>query len=210
MTKVKICGLMRTADAEAVNEAEADFAGFVFAGSRRKISHDTAAELRSVLDPAIPAVGVFVDADEREIAELAEAGTIQMVQLHGNEDEAYIRRVKKETGLPVIKALLLGETPDEDSLRTMIAGACAGAADYLLFDTGRGTGMTFRWRTLAGLRDMIEKPYFAAGGLTPDNVGEAAAVLLPYAADVSGGVENADGYKDENMIREFVRRAKSE
>lgn len=227
MTKVKICGLIRAEDAEAVNSAGAEYAGFVFADSRRKVTHEEAAEIRKKFDPGVTAVGVFVDADEDEIAELTEAGTIDMVQLHGSEDDGYIERVKKRTGCPVIKAIKLGpesgvakaflqngaeieEVSDADVLKQKILSANDSPADYIMFDAGKGCGRTFDWKALKAVRSSITKPFFLAGGLKPGNAAEAVRELGPYAADVSGGVEGSDGYKDKTLIREFVRRVESE
>lgn len=227
MTKVKICGLRRAEDAEAVNSAGAEYAGFVFADSRRKVTHEDAAKIRKKFDQGITAVGVFADADEDEIAELAEAGTIDMVQLHGSEDDEYIERVKKRTGCPVIKAIKLGpesgvakafmqngtkieKVSDADVLKHKILSANDSPADYIIFDAGKGCGRTFDWNALKAVRSSITKPFFLAGGLRPDNAKRAVEELDPYAADVSGGVEGSDGYKDKTLIREFVRRVESE
>jgi phosphoribosylanthranilate isomerase len=227
MTKVKICGLRRPEDAEAVNSAGAEYAGFVFAESRRKVTHEEAADIRKKFKKGVTAVGVFVDADEDEIAELAEAGTIDMVQLHGSEDDSYIERVKKRTGCPVIKAIKLGpessgakaflqkgteieKVPDAEVLKHKILSANDSPADYIMFDAGKGCGKTFDWDALKAVRDRITKPFFLAGGLKAENAARAVEELDPYAADVSGGVEGADGYKDKALVEEFVRRVESE
>ena len=105
MTKIKICGLKTIEDIEAVNRWKPDFAGFVFAPGKRQISPDHAAELRSALAPEIQAVGVFVNTLLEEAAALAEAEVIQYIQLHGDEDAAYMEALRKQTDKPLIKAV---------------------------------------------------------------------------------------------------------
>lgn len=191
--KIKICGLRRPEDIAYVNRAKPDYIGFVFAKSTRQVSMEEAAALKARLDPSIPAVGVFVDADIRQVAEAADAGIIDYVQLHGSEDEACIEAVKRATRLPVIKAFGIRDASD------IAAAACSGA-DYVLLDHGHGgTGKTFEWK----LAKRLSRPYFLAGGLDADNVGEALAALHPFAVDVSSGVET-DGVKDEDKIRSVL------
>ena len=105
MTKIKICGLKTIEDIEAVNRWKPDFAGFVFASGKRQITPGQAAELRRALDPKIQAVGVFVNAPLKEAAVLAETGVIQYIQLHGDEDAAYMEALRKQTDKPLIKAV---------------------------------------------------------------------------------------------------------
>ena len=193
MSRVKICGLSRTEDITAVNGALPDYIGFVFAPSRRRVGETAAAALRERLDARIKAVGVFVNQDIETVAGLYMRGTIDIAQLHGDEDEDYIARLKKRCGCPVIKAAGVG-----DSLPPM-----PGNADYPLFDTlserRGGTGKTFDWGVLkdCGL------PFFLAGGLTARNVSDAVAAVAPFCVDVSSGVE-INGVKDAGRIREFV------
>lgn len=218
MTKIKICGLFRPEDIEAVNEARPDYIGFVFANSKRRVSPETAAVLRKMLAPGIKAVGVFVDAPIEIPVSLVRSGILDLVQLHGNEDEEYIRKLKEKLAeisvppdqpegvksFPVIKAIRVERSEDIRSMQ-------GSEADYLLLDNGLGgTGKTFDWR-LAMQADTTEneykKPFFLAGGLQLSNVEDAIKALSPYAVDVSSGVET-DGLKDRSKIMDIVRRVR--
>ncbi len=192
--RIKICGLFREADIDAVNAARPDLAGFVFAPSRRQVTPAQAEALRARLAPGIVPVGVFVDAPLAEITALVRAGVIGQVQLHGSEDEAFIRAVQQSAGCPVIRAISMVHAGD--------AQAQAGsAADFLLLDTGRGgTGRTFDWRLIGRL----ERPFFLAGGLNPDNLAEAIRIVAPYGVDLSSGVETG-GFKDPALILAAVQ-----
>ena len=141
-TLVKLCGLRRAQDAEAANRARPDLAGMILSpGFRRSITPETACSIRRVLDPGIRTVGVFVDADPEEICRAVGRGCIDMIQLHGNEDGAVIRQVQVRTGLPVIKAFRIRERAD-------LEAAAESAADWILLDSGTGTGRTFDWEML--------------------------------------------------------------
>lgn len=195
MTKIKLCGLMHREDILAVNEVRPDFAGFVFyRKSRRYIPEDKAARLRQLLDPEVPAVGVFVNEDPERILHLLKQGIIQMAQLHGQEDEKYILTLKENTDAALIKAVKV-RTPDDILL------AENSSADGILLDNGAGTGETFDW-TLMDRR--ISRPFFLAGGLDAGNVEDAVRRFHPYAVDVSSGIET-DGKKDPEKIKRFVR-----
>ena len=194
MTRVKMCGLRRAEDIEAANRLMPEYIGFVFApASRRFISLEEAAALRQALSPGIRAVGVFVDEDAETVARLLESGVIDIAQLHGNEDEAYIARLKARTGKPVIRAFRVKNAED-------LRAAEASAADMVLLDAGAGDGKTFDWSLLSS----VSRPYFLAGGLTPENTAEAVKRYHPFAVDVSSGIET-DGFKDCNKMRAFMR-----
>ena len=194
MTKIKICGLMSAADAQSVNEVHPDYAGMILSpGFRRSVTQETAAAIRSALEPAIPAVGVFVNAEPAEIAAYLERGIIQLVQLHGNEDDAYLAALREITGAQIIKAFRIRTQAD-------VQTAKQSAADIILLDSGTGTGKVFDWTLLSG----ITRPYLLAGGLNPENAAEAVVTLHPAGVDVSSGVET-DGRKDPEKIRAFVR-----
>ena len=193
MTKIKICGLSRLADIEAVNAARPDYIGFVFAESRRKVTPAEAARLKARLSPAILTVGVFVNAPPETILSLTAAGIIDWIQLHGSESPETIRFLKEKSGRPVLKAFSI-QTPADLEL------AAATPADFPLLDNGKGgTGETFDW----SLFQEQEKPFFLAGGLSPENVKEAVERFHPYAVDVSSGVET-DGYKDYEKMKAFM------
>ena len=199
MTAVKMCGLCRAEDIAAVNELRPEYVGFVFApGSRRRISAETAEKLRRTLAPEIRAVGVFTDARIGEAAALLEAGIIDMAQLHGGEDEAYIAALRARTGRPVIRAFRVRGEAD-------IRAARASSADHILLDAGAGEGRVFDWGLLRGM----DRPYFLAGGLNPENVSRAVRELRPFAVDVSSGIER-DGRKDKEKMRAFIRAVREE
>ena len=195
MVKIKICGLRRLEDIEIVNKYKPDYIGFVFADSKRKVSHELAAEMKSNLREDIISVGVFVDADESEILELYEMGVIEIAQLHGSESEDYINYLKENTNdkLKIIKAIEMSE--DED-----LSGYADSSADYLLFDSGKGSGKTFDWRLI---RTDLKKEFFLAGGINSQNVKKAIEEFNPYAVDLSSSVETGD-YKDEDKIKEIM------
>ena len=193
MTKIKFCGLTRKADIEAANTLKPDFIGFVFAkDSRRYIPPENAAVLKSRLSPEISAVGVFVNERPESIASLLDKGVIDLAQLHGDEDEAYISRLKELTGKPVIKAFRI--TSASEAMR-----ASASSADMILLDSGTGSGRTFNWQLIKEIR----RPYFLAGGLDPVNVSDAVRLLHPWAVDVSSCIET-DGFKDIEKMAAFA------
>lgn len=200
-SRIKICGLSRPCDIDYVNASGPDYIGFVFAKSRRQVTREQAKLLKEKLDPGILAVGVFVNEEPEVIAELAAEGIIDMVQLHGQETEAYaenLRRLllKKERICPLIQAFSIKTAAD-------VERACQSSADYILLDHGAGgSGHSFDW----GMIGQIERPFFLAGGLGPDNIEEAMRVGA-FALDVSSGVET-DGFKDPEKIEICVRRIK--
>ena len=199
MTKVKLCGLSRPCDIEAVNQLKPEYIGFVFASkSKRFVPFDKAHELKAMLDKDIKAVGVFVNETEENVAMLLNKGTIDVAQLHGSEDEGYMEKLRTLTDKPIIKAFKI--TSKED-----IEKADASSADYVLLDSGAGTGMTFNWELIKG----IKRPYFLAGGLDPLNVSEAVTSLKPFAVDVSSGIET-DGLKDKQKMTDFVMTVRKE
>ncbi len=201
MSKIKICGLTSQADIDAANEFLPDYIGFVFAKSRRQISFDCAYALKARLNKRILTAGVFVDAQIDDIVQICKAGVIDIIQLHGSEDTAYISNIKKTAGLPVIKAVRVKS-------REQILLAQNTDCDYLLLDTfskikAGGTGECFDWQVIPPLK----KPYFLAGGITLSNVFKALE-LCPYCLDISSGAET-DGKKDKYKIKAFVRIVRS-
>lgn len=193
MTKIKICGLQSEDDIAYVNELMPDYIGFVFLqGRRRYISPDDAAHLKSLLDPAIQSVGVFVNESVENVASLLQSGTIQMAQLHGQEDENYAKNLKSMCDKPIIKAFIIKSEED-------IKKALAYPSDYLLLDNGLGTGEAFDWSLIRN----IDRPFFLAGGLNSENVREAISLTGPYAVDTSSGVET-DHRKDYDKIKAFI------
>lgn len=193
MTRIKICGLRRPEDIGAVNGLQPDYIGFVFfPGSKRYVMPEEARNLKAGLAPGIQAVGVFVDEEPETVARLLEEGIIDIAQLHGHEDEAYLARLRKLTEKPLIQAFRIRS--EEDALR-----AQASSAEMILLDAGAGDGKTFDWQLLKP----VNRPYFLAGGLNPENAGLAVRELKPYGVDVSSGVET-DGRKDPMKMKDFV------
>ena len=193
MTEIKLCGLSRKEDIEAANSLTPEYIGFVFAKkSKRSVDEIKAAKLKAVLNPEIKAVGVFVNESVEKVAFLLKSGIIDIAQLHGDEDEEYIRKLKKLSPKPVIKAFTVKS--GEDILKAENSGA-----DFVLLDAGKGCGERFDWSIIQG----ITRHYFLAGGLNPQNVITAVKELKPFAVDVSSGIE-ADGLKDKDKMAEFV------
>ena len=203
-TKIKICGLSRPEDIEAANRIRPEFIGFVFwKKSKRYVDPDTASALRLILDPHIKAVGVFVDAPVEEVSDLLNRGIIDIAQLHGNEDEDYIDDLRELTDKPLMQAFQLkGETEEEAKLTLLQAKY--SSADYVLIDSGMGSGKPFNWDLLKG----FDREYFLAGGLEEGNVGEAIAKTNCFAVDVSSNVET-DGKKDSKKMEGFVNAVRS-
>ncbi len=192
MTKIKFCGLTRLCDIRIVNELSPEYIGFIFAPeSRRYIPPCKAAELKAALHPDIMAAGVFVNEAAETVAGFLDSGVIDIAQLHGREDEEYIQRLRKLTDKPLIQAFRIRTESD-------IANAEVSSADYVLLDSGAGTGKAFDWRLIRNFK----RPFFLAGGLDPDNVGEAVRQLHPYGVDVSSGIET-DRVKDKHKMTAF-------
>lgn len=198
MTKIKLCGLTRPCDIETANQLKPDYIGFVFSKkSKRYASPETAAALRAQLDSHIQAVGVFVNEPSENVAALLNCGTIQVAQLHGREDEAYIASLRALTDKPIIKAFRIDNEADVEK-------ANRSSADFVLLDSGNGgTGTVFDWKLLQG----ITRPYFLAGGLNPENAEDAVRTLRPYGVDVSSGIET-EGRKDADKMTAFVAAVK--
>lgn len=195
--RIKICGLMEEKDADAVNESGADYAGLIFAATRRRVSAKQAAAIRRRLNKEIPTVGVFVNHPVKEICRLAEEGVITMIQLHGDEPPEAALYLKEATGLPIIRAVRVAGDHE-------VKEAASYPCDYVLFDTFQagsygGTGKSFDWSLLF----RMETPFFLAGGIGVDNYKEAAETGA-FCLDVSSGVET-NGKKDREKIKEMVR-----
>lgn len=188
-------GLTRPEDIQAVNQAKPDFAGFIveFPKSRRNVTVEQLKALREELDDSILPVGVFVNAPVELPAQLLNEETIALAQLHGQEDENYIRQLKTMTDQILIKAFSIKTEAD-------IKKAVRSEADYILLDQGAGgTGETFDW----SLVPAIKRPWFLAGGLGCENLESAIHLLHPWAVDLSSSVET-DGHKDPDKILEAV------
>jgi phosphoribosylanthranilate isomerase len=196
MTKIKVCGLTREEDILAVNEAKPDFCGFIieFPKSSRCVSRKQVKELTQKLQPGIIPVGVFVNAPVELLAELLQDGTIEMAQLHGQEDEAYIKELRMLTQKPLIQAFSIRTKEDMER-------ALKSSADYILLDQGSGgSGTTFDW----SLVPKIDRPFFLAGGLGEHNLKQAVNQVHPWAVDLSSSLET-QGKKDREKILRTVQ-----
>jgi len=197
MSKIKICGLKRIEDINYVNECKPDYIGFVFAGTKRKISFEKAVLLKSSLSKDIKAVGVFVNEPIENIIQMTNRGIIDIIQLHGDEDEDYIKELKSQTDKPIIKAIRVKDKED-------IYRADELNVEYLLLDTYSkdeygGSGIPFN-------HDIIPKvkhKYFLAGGININNIKDVIASTDAYCIDVSSSVES-DGIKDYNKIKDII------
>lgn len=194
MTQIKLCGLTKECDVMWANELQPNYVGFVFAKkSRRYVNYYKAEELKALLNPEIKAVGVFVDEDPKMITTLVRLGTIDVIQLHGQEDEAYVKKLRSLTDAPVIQAF----KPEDE---TDLLKARKSSADYVLLDGGAGDGKAFNWEILS----KMDRPFFLAGGLTADNLEEAMDCVQPFGVDASSSLET-DGVKDREKMAAFVR-----
>lgn len=199
--RIKLCGMFRERDIEYVNEALPDYIGFIvmIPKSHRNIGLETALRLRERLDPRIQSVAVSVDAPPERFAELALSGAADALQLHGNEDAGYIAALRRLTRVPLIKAVKVTSPAD-------IERANALDVDFLLLDGGTGSGKAFDHSLID--RERITKPFFLAGGLTPENVRQAALDVMPFGVDMSSGIET-NKQNDREKILSAVREIRS-
>lgn len=197
--KAKICGLTRTADLDVAIDAGADAVGFVFAMSPRRLEAEDGARLSEHAAGHVVRVGLFMDQDAHEVQRILDAVDLDLLQFHGQENNVFCRGF----GLPFLKAVSM---LDESAERAILSYP---DAEGVLLDShapggAGGTGRTFDWNRQV----TSDKPLWLAGGLNPDNVAEAVRRFQPYAVDVSSGVENAPGLKDEARVRTFISNAK--
>ncbi|MCR5488629.1 MAG: phosphoribosylanthranilate isomerase [Saccharofermentans sp.] len=192
-TKIKFCGLRLEEDVKLAASLDADFMGFILSERfRRYVSPDEVSRLKQFVPSKTKTVGVFVDEPEDYVIACAKQADLDMIQLHGCEADAYIADIKEKTGLPVIKMIKPVSESDIIAARHCVA-------DLILLDSGTGTGKVFDWSLI---RD-LDRDYILAGGLTPDNVGDAVERLKPFAVDVSSGVET-EGIKDFSKMKAFA------
>jgi phosphoribosylanthranilate isomerase len=206
--KVKICGVRTPVIVETAAEAGADYVGLViFPNSPRYVEVEEARVLAAIARGKIGTVAVLVDPDDALIDEVAARVRPDLIQLHGGETPERVAAIKARSGLPIMKAVAVAGPAD-------VAEADAFAsADYILFDAKAspdaalpgGNGIAFDWLALKG----FAAPFALSGGLTPDTVGEAIALTGASLVDVSSGVERAPGDKDADLVRRFIRAAKS-
>jgi len=205
MTKIKICGITNIEDALAAAAFGADMLGLNFySKSPRYLALRDAAAIAARIPERVLKVGIFVDSAAEEVSDIAEEVGLDVIQLHGDEDNIYIREIGLITEKPIIKAFRM-------SADTSIAEILSSDADAVLLDAASngafgGTGETFDWDLVSGISS--NKQVFLAGGLTDANVVEAIRLVRPYAVDVASGVESAPGKKDLYKVEAFIRNAK--
>lgn len=199
-TRIKICGITREADADAVVQAGADALGLVFApSSPRRVDVDRAAAIAARVKGRIRRVGVFADPTADEVARVLERVELDALQFHGDETGDLCRQF----GIPFMKALRVREPLVMQSIEQEYAGACCLLLDAYVPGVAGGTGRCFDWTLWPAGATL---PLVLAGGLTPDNVGDAVRRLAPWGVDVSGGVEGPrKGEKDHERVRQFVQ-----
>ena len=204
--RVKICGLTRLQDVDAVVAAKADYIGLnFFARSPRLVSAAQARALALATPVGMARVGLFVDADDATIDAVLADVPLDMLQLHGHETPERLADLRRRHGLPLIKAVGVADASDLPALAVY-----GHVADMLLVDAKPprdailpgGNGLAFDWRLIAGRRWPV--PWMLAGGLVPGNVAEAIALTGTRQVDVASGVESAPGIKDADKIAQFV------
>ena len=216
--KVKMCGISKVETIPAVVEAKPDYMGLVFAPSKRQVTVDQAKILVEELhrgyakkygsdtehdkNDTIKTVGVFVNETVDNLVTIANEANLDAVQLHGDEDEAFIQSLKERTNVEVWKAIQIRTAADTEKW-------IDSSADMLLFDAYHkdergGTGEVFDWSSL----DAFERPFMLAGGIDSTNVARAIRTVRPYGIDTSSGIET-NGVKDDEKITAFTKIVKS-
>lgn len=211
MLKIKICGIRRPEDIEIVNKYKPDYIGFVFAKSPRNVSYEQANELSAQLSEDIIPVGVFVNEHMKLIVDLYKDGIIKMAQLHGDEDEDYIKNLKAKSleqagsEIPVINAIEINDDNDKNNndYNDKLLKWRDSLSDYFILDSGKGSGKTFDWSLIDKNSEFFKNSIFLAGGLNNENLDSAINEFNPFAVDLSSSVET-DGFKDEEKIKEII------
>lgn len=206
--KIKTCGLFREEDINYANELKPDYIGFVFAESRRKVRVEKAYNLKNKLDKEIKSVGVFVNDNLDFILNLIREKIIDIIQLHGNEDNDFLDNLKTKTNAKIIKFI-----PVENA--DSILNSLNIFSDFILLDNLKGgVGKTFNWNYLKEAFELnkkfievFNKKYFLAGGLNKENINEALR-FNPYCVDLSGGLET-DGIKDFEKMKYIINITKN-
>ena len=197
--EIKVCGIRRKEDIDIINKYKPDYIGFVFAKSKRQLTPQAAAKLSSMLDGDIKTVGVFVNASYEEVYDAVNTASLDVIQLHGDENEEYILglNVKCE----IWKAVRVKDGADIPD----IAGVDKILLDKYTKNEYGGSGQTFDWSSVGNI--LTDKPLILAGGLDKDNVRRGINIFNPICVDVSSSVET-DGFKDAEKIKEFINIAR--
>lgn len=197
MTRIKICGVRSALMAEEACEAGADALGLVFySKSVRAVTIPAAAEILKGVQALVTTVGLFVDPDADEVHRVLDGCALDCLQFHGSESATFCEQFAR----PYIKAVSMRPNVDVPALLAEHKNARAVLFDAWRPDAPGGTGDTFDWARLPALT----RSWILAGGLTPDNVGNAIRKTSPSAVDVSGGVEGSPGEKSAQLMRQFV------
>ncbi len=195
---VKICGITNEDDALLATALDADAVGFVFAPSPRQVDVETVRDIVRRLPREVHTIGVFRDERPERIIEIAGRAGLRGVQLHGHEPASEVTWIRERVQF-VIQAFAAGDPA--------LAGAAKSAADIILVDSPHpGSGKVFDWRLAEGAPR--GKRILLAGGLTPENVGDAIRLVRPWGVDVASGVEQRPGHKDPGRLRRFVVAAR--
>ena len=203
-TWIKICGTTCLEDALSAKEAGADALGFIFAPSKRRVTPEQAQSIIRALPPEVERIGIFMNSPAAEIASIVSALELTGIQMHGEEfpPEVYAylpksRRdqIRKIKTLQVREGAALGFDAYPDA---------PGSVDAWLLDSGTGSGQVFDWRDARAKLGLRPERLIVAGGLTPENVGEAVRAFAPWGVDVVTGVERAPGRKDPEKLKAFV------
>lgn len=210
-TKIKMCGMFREEDIAYANLVKPEYVGFVFAKSRRQVTKEQAAILRHKLHEQIIPVGVFVNESNEQIIDLLKQDIISVAQLHGEETEKDVLEIQNATGKKVIKALKMEGFQTEEFMVEVLKKWNDSSVDFLLVDSGTGSGKTFDWETVksAIIKSGLNKKVFIAGGLDQLNVEDAKNVFHPYGLDLSSGLET-EGIKDLDKMKRVAERIRYE
>ncbi len=211
MVEIKICGITCREDVQILNSLQIDYAGFVFAeGSKRTISPERCRDIISEISPRIKLVALFVNGTDNQIGTTLEQVDFDYLQLHGDEDVKKIEHVNRLFGKPIIKAVGVSNTFDNEQVTDYF-----GIVDKLLLDSipmaknqlPGGNGVSFNWELLRNTK--IPIPWMLAGGLNHKNIDSALSLLSPSCVDVSSGVEVCPGKKSAEKVSLFVKRVRS-
>jgi phosphoribosylanthranilate isomerase len=220
VTWIKICGTTSAEDAAIAVEAGVDALGFIFAPSKRRIEPSLAREIAATVPASVARVGVFVNEPVERVCEIAATVGLTMVQLHGDEDVAYIQRLRSTEmreilGFSVFKAIAVRDGFEQHVVEFLMANRIEG----VLFDSPPaagspfrgGTGHSFDWDVLRSVLPRMggRVPAVISGGLSPENVSRAVRQLRPWGVDVCSGVESEPGRKHPEKVISFVRAVRS-
>lgn len=201
-TRIKICGITRSEDALAAARAGADAIGLVFApGSKRCLDVEKARAITNTLPPFMQVVGLFMDQPADEVFRIIETVPLDILQFHGLEDPRYCRQF----GRRFLKAVGLANLDDPATVIDQYPDAAGILLDSHVHGKAGGTGETANWQELPQVTAL---PVILAGGLDPENVGEAVRIVQPFAVDVSSGVESTPGLKDPALMQAFIEEVK--